>query len=199
MKIAVIPSLLLLLFNSANAHALDEKQLGRMILPGKITVTNPYLDTCNTKSECGKFYGLYHPGIDFRARTPLIVVAPVAGTIVYTEKRGIEIEPQKDKTGTIVIKVSGKENAFFMFGHMSKSFVNVGDKVQVGCKIGLTGKKATIYPHLHVEYREEQNARPRLTPASKTIAGIETRGNSSPTNAVVKFVSYAEPTECQNN
>lgn len=196
MKISLFVFLILLQGVAFKAQAINEKQLGEMMLTTKITVTNPYLDTCNTKSECGRVFRLHHPGIDYRARTPQIVLSPVEGVIVHSMFRGEKFLPQKDRYRTIVIKVAGAENAFFMVAHMSKIFVKVGDNVQPGCKIGLTGKKGTIHPHLHVEYRTGEAAVQKLTSYAKAVAEIKRRGNRSPTDAVTAYVPREMPTEC---
>ncbi|WP_421784212.1 M23 family metallopeptidase [Kiloniella litopenaei] len=60
------------------------------------------------------------------------------------------------------------------FVHMSKSFVKVGDKIKAGCIIGLTGKKGTIFPHLHVEYKEMRSRKMIWpTPSLKTVEDIK--------------------------
>ena len=196
MKIFLFVIVILLQGVAFGAQAIDEKQLGEMMLTSKVTVTNPYLDTCNTKSECGRVFKLHHPGIDYRARTPQTVLSPVEGVIVHSIFRGDKFLPQKDRYGTIVIKVDGLENAFFMVAHMSKSFVAVGDTVQPGCKIGLTGKKGTIHPHLHVEYRVGEAAAQKLTSYAKAVSEIKRRGNRSPTDAVAAYMPRNVPTEC---
>ncbi|WP_419905052.1 M23 family metallopeptidase [Kiloniella sp.] len=165
---------------------MDEVEFGKLLLPGKITVTNPYLDSCDSKVECGRAYKRLHAGIDYRARTPTKVTSPVEGIVVKMEFRGKEYSPQQDPSGTIMVETQGEKPMYFMFLHMSKSFVKAGDKVQIGCVIGLSGKKGTIFPHLHVEYKEyQQGAYRQPTPALKTIAEIKKRGNFSPTEAVL--------------
>ncbi|WP_120497346.1 M23 family metallopeptidase [Kiloniella sp. EL199] len=173
-------------FGITSAWAMSEEEFGKLLLPGKITVTNPFLDSCDSKRECGRVFKLLHAGIDYRARIPTEVRSPVSGTIVKLRSGNKEYEPLKDQAGSITVEVAGKEKPmYFFFVHMSKSFVKVGDKIKAGCIIGLTGKKGTIFPHLHVEYKEmrgRKNIRP--TPSLKTIADIKNRGNISPVEAV---------------
>ncbi len=192
----LLVSTIFLLITPTPAHAVTEVQLGELIFGKKVVVTNPYLDTCDSKRECGWAFKTRHPGIDYRARKPTLVHSPVSGTVVHTVRNGKSYEPAEDKTGTIVIKLLNKDNAFFMFGHMSKSLVKVGDKIRVGCKIGFTGKKNTIFPHLHVEYRESATAKPHLTPASKSSKTIIKNGNVSPTKAVLEYTGYNKPFDC---
>ncbi|MFD2205791.1 M23 family metallopeptidase [Kiloniella antarctica] len=173
-------------FLGSSVSAMDEVEFGKLLLPGKITVTNPFLDSCDSKVECGRFYKLLHAGIDYRARTPTKVTSPVEGIVVKMEYGGKVYSPQKDRSGTIMIKTKGEKPMYFMFLHMSKSFVKAGDKVQIGCVVGLTGKKGTIFPHLHVEYKEiPSGSYRRPTPSLKTVAEIKKRGNISPTEAVL--------------
>lgn len=136
--------------------------------------------------ECGRSYKLLHAGIDYRARTPTKVTSPVEGVVVKMKYRGKLYSPQNDPWGTIMVETQGEKLMYFMFLHMSKSFVKAGDKVQIGCVVGLTGKKGTIFPHLHVEYKEFQKGAYRQpTPSLKTVAEIKERGNISPTEAVL--------------
>ncbi len=194
-KFFALFSAVIVSFVGSTALAMDEVEFGKLLLPGKITVTNPFLDSCDSKIECGRSYKLLHAGIDYRARTPTKVTSPVEGVVVKRWYKGKDHSPQKDPWGTIMVETQGEKPMYFMFLHMSKSFVKAGDKVQIGCVVGLTGKKGTIFPHLHVEYKEIPsgwNRRP--TPSLKTVAEIKKRGNISPTEAVLGTKAIA-PTQ----
>ena len=111
--------------------------LGRLVLKENFTViTQTYLNYLEERKG-------YHPGIDYRARTPLTVYSPVAGTVSTTGGR----------YGTVSVKIEGT-NTYFIFLHLSKFSVKKDDKVAVGTVIGLTGSAGTINPHLHVEARK---------------------------------------------
>ena len=178
---------------------MSEAEFGKLLLPGKITVTNPFLDSCDSKRECGRFYKLIHAGIDYRARVPTEVRSPVSGTVVKKKSGSKQYEPVKDRAGSIIVEVADEEKPmYFLFLHMSKSFVKVGDKINAGCIIGLTGKKGTIFPHLHVEYKEMRGKKSIwATPSLKTVADIKNRGNVSPIEAVKnKPIPVASDQKC---
>lgn len=87
-----------------------------------------------------------HAGIDYRARNPLPVYAPVSGTVSASDLTN----------GHFAIRTSNGYH--FIFLHLSGIYKNVGDTVRVGDLIGLTGETLyNDYPisgaHLHVEVR----------------------------------------------
>lgn len=83
----------------------------------------------------------YHGGVDFRARTPLPIVASNDGIVVLVQERYYS-------GGTIIIDHG--EGLYSCYFHMSRFDVNVGDRVERGQTIGLTGASGRITgPHLH--------------------------------------------------
>lgn len=83
----------------------------------------------------------YHGGIDFRARTPLPILATNNGVVVLVKDRYYA-------GGTVIIDHG--EGIYSCYFHMSKYDVKVGESVQRGQTIGLTGATGRITgPHLH--------------------------------------------------
>jgi murein DD-endopeptidase MepM/ murein hydrolase activator NlpD len=88
---------------------------------------------------------IYHTGVDYAAATGTAILAPANGTIVFndtTRVRGLV---------TIIDHGLGVMTAYF---HQSESFVNVGDVVTTGQKIGAVGSTGLSNgPHLHWDVR----------------------------------------------
>lgn len=83
----------------------------------------------------------YHGGIDFRAKTPLPILATNDGVVVLAKDRYYS-------GGTIIIDHG--EGVYSCYFHMSQFDVKVGDPVIQGQNIGLTGATGRITgPHLH--------------------------------------------------
>lgn len=83
----------------------------------------------------------YHGGVDFRARTPLPILATNDGIVVLAKERYYA-------GGTVIIDHG--EGIYSCYFHMSRFDVSVGDRIQRGENIGLTGATGRITgPHLH--------------------------------------------------
>lgn len=83
----------------------------------------------------------YHGGVDFRARTPIPIVASNDGIVVLAQDRYYS-------GGTIIIDHG--EGVYSCYFHLSRFDVNVGDRVTQGQPIALTGDSGRITgPHLH--------------------------------------------------
>jgi murein DD-endopeptidase MepM/ murein hydrolase activator NlpD len=83
----------------------------------------------------------YHGGVDFRARTPLSILAANDGIVVLAKERYYA-------GGTVIIDHG--EGLYSCYFHLSRFDVNVGDQVKQGQSIGLTGATGRITgPHLH--------------------------------------------------
>lgn len=83
----------------------------------------------------------YHSGIDFRALTPLPILASNDGVVVLAKERYYA-------GGTIIIDHG--EGLYTCYFHLSEYRVNVGDKVAKGEEIALSGATGRITgPHLH--------------------------------------------------
>jgi murein DD-endopeptidase MepM/ murein hydrolase activator NlpD len=83
----------------------------------------------------------YHGGVDFRARTPLPILATNDGIVMLVEERYFA-------GGTIIIDHG--EGIYSCYFHLSRFDVNVGDYVTQGQNIALSGATGRITgPHLH--------------------------------------------------
>lgn len=83
----------------------------------------------------------YHGGVDFRARTPLPILATNDGVVMLVKDRYYA-------GGTVIIDHG--EGIYSCYFHMSQFDVKVGERVQRGQTIGLTGATGRITgPHLH--------------------------------------------------
>jgi murein DD-endopeptidase MepM/ murein hydrolase activator NlpD len=83
----------------------------------------------------------YHGGVDFRARTPIPIVATNDGIVVLAQERYYS-------GGTIIIDHG--EGIYSCYFHLSRFDVNVGDRVIQGQPIALSGDSGRITgPHLH--------------------------------------------------
>lgn len=83
----------------------------------------------------------YHAGVDFRAKTPLPILATNDGVVVLVKERYYA-------GGTIIIDHG--EGVYSCYFHMSQFDVKVGDPVVQGQNIGLSGASGRITgPHLH--------------------------------------------------
>ncbi len=82
-----------------------------------------------------------HLGTDYRARTPIKIPSANRGVVVLAENLFY--------AGNAVIVDHGA-NIFTMYGHLSKILVKVGDVVEKGTVIGMSGATGRVSgPHLH--------------------------------------------------
>lgn len=83
----------------------------------------------------------YHGGVDFRAKTPLPILASNDGVVVLAQDRYYS-------GGTVI--VDHGEGIYTCYFHFSQLDVKVGDNVTRGQPIGLSGATGRITgPHLH--------------------------------------------------
>jgi biotin carboxyl carrier protein len=87
--------------------------------------------------------GEFHSGIDIGAERGTSVHAPAAGTVTFAGSHG--------EYGLSVTLDHGGDLRT-IYGHLSKILVAVGDKVERGAQLGLTGNTGrSSGPHLHYE------------------------------------------------
>lgn len=83
----------------------------------------------------------YHGGVDFRALTPLPIIASNDGVVVLVKERYYS-------GGTVIIDHG--EGLYTCYFHLSEYKVNAGEKVARGQEIALSGATGRITgPHLH--------------------------------------------------
>lgn len=131
--------------NPQAAARVSAEELGRMLLGSNydgITLGYDVYYEDGPTSLTTK--GGWHPGIDYRARSPLPIFSPVAGVVD-------SFDPEGKRIGRVTVRITGT-NDYFIFLHLSKVSVKRGQKVNIGDAIGKTGSTGAP-PHLHVEVR----------------------------------------------
>lgn len=89
----------------------------------------------------------FHRGIDYIVPT---------GTPVKASMNGTVLNIKDSKTGFGLSIIIDHENGFYtLYGHLSKTLVNIGEKVTQGKKIGLSGSSGkSTGAHLHFAIRD---------------------------------------------
>ena len=92
-------------------------------------------------------FGGEHPGVDFAAKIGTEVRATADGKIVFVDW---------DETYGNLVAVDHGNGYLTYYGHNSKNLVNVGDAIQRGDVIALSGNTGrSSAPHLHYEIRKD--------------------------------------------
>lgn len=87
----------------------------------------------------------YHEGVDLRAREPLPIVASARGIVILSELMTVR--------GNVIYIYHGAGVVTGYF-HLTESYVEVGDIVEAGQTLALTGNTGlSTAPHLHWEMR----------------------------------------------
>ena len=120
-------------------NILESKSL---ILPLKGTITSRYGPRNPTTETVPK----YHTGIDIAANEGTVFIASMEGTVETVSSVG--------DYGNHIKIVNG--DVMTLYAHCSKIYVNQGDTIKQGQKIGETGATGNVTgPHLHFEIRKE--------------------------------------------
>ena len=123
---------------------MTKEELGKILLKNNFSiVTQDYLSKYDGGTPCTRSY---HPGIDYRAKTGTPVYSPVSGTVSHTI----------DSIGQVVVKINNSRKRF-IFLHLSKSSLKMGNWVNEGDLIGYSGSTGTSAAHLHVELRNDKD------------------------------------------
>jgi len=92
----------------------------------------------------------FHAGIDYKIPTGTPVKASEAGKIIYASV--------KSNYGNCII-IEHTENLFTLYGHLSKINVSLGQEVNKGDIIGLSGNTGlSTGSHLHFEFRNKKTS-----------------------------------------
>lgn len=106
--------------------------------------------------ERPEYYARYgmkgHNGIDFRTR---FVDSPRARRYVVSALDGVVEVIRYDRVGYGThIRIRHNDRSLTIYAHLSKVYVSIGQRVNEGQRIGLTGNTGdSSGPHLHFEYR----------------------------------------------
>lgn len=119
--------------------------VGNLLPTGCPLGTNPMIITSpfsTARYHPTKHVYKSHHGVDLRAAMGTDVFATAAGVVSYVGN-----EPKG--CGTYV-KILHDSNYATTYCHLSRALVSKGDKVEAGCRIGLSGNTgASSAPHLH--------------------------------------------------
>jgi len=108
-----------------------------MIYKGKYKVTQPYR-------------GKDHQGIDLVGVDSKEIVSPISGTVVASR-----FDNYPDGGMGLYVKIIDQKNRRHLFAHLKKSFVSVGEKVDIGTAIGIEGNTGYSFgSHCHYEIRQ---------------------------------------------
>lgn len=114
------------------------------------------------RPEVYRQFGLAgHNGIDLRTR---FADSPLGKRYITSVLDGVVEVVRWDVRGYGVhIRVRHPDGALSIYGHLTKPYVQKGDKVLAGQRIGLSGNSGfSSAPHLHFEFRPggwEQNTK----------------------------------------
>lgn len=132
----------------AVAEANMESSITALIKLKANSVNGVLLSTPTTgtiSSRFGTRWGRAHTGLDVAADTGTPIYAAASGTVTNASVFG--------GYGNLIIINHGNGVETY-YGHCSKIYVNVGDKVETGDLIGLVGSTGnSTGPHLHLEIR----------------------------------------------
>ena len=110
-------------------------------------------------------------GLDLAAPAGTAVVAPAAGTVVFTGKVLPSLNTSYSRFGNLVVLSHGT-GGVTLFGHLGKIDVKRGDRVRAGARLGTVGASGwTVSPLLHYElWRARGNA---LAPTDPRFAILD--------------------------
>ncbi|HBS03771.1 MAG TPA: peptidase M23 [Leptospiraceae bacterium] len=105
------------------------------------------VETPNRSSGFGNRFGGHHNGLDFACPSKTIVVAAMEGTVIRSQWMG--------GFGNAVV-IRHKDGTETTYAHNTKVLVRLGDEVQRGQVIALSGNTGrSTGPHVHLEVRYE--------------------------------------------
>lgn len=121
-----------------------------------LTVTGPFGVTRQTSSG-----PKVHKGVDLRAREPTEVRCPFDGTVIMADDH--DDPDDVDDAGGLELLVRGDNGWTAGFAHLSDIGVFVGERVNAGDVIAISGASAFssehgVDPHLHMSLRKPKNA-----------------------------------------
>jgi len=122
----------------------------------------------------------FHTGVDFDGKIGNPIYSPICGVVIYVG-RETDITSYDSGYGWH-IKLKDDEGRIHLFGHITKSYVKVGDLVHSSQHIADIGSNGnSTGPHLHYEIREgaddhDHAVDPRLFLAhAKQVPNLETQ------------------------
>lgn len=114
-----------------------------------------YTQMFGERPEVYKQFGLKgHNGIDYRTR---FLDSPLGKRYIVAALEGIVREVRWDIKGYgIHVRIDHPDGGLTIYGHLTKPYVEKGQSVKQGERIGLSGNSGfSSAPHLHFEYRPQ--------------------------------------------
>lgn len=128
-----------------------------------MTWTHRPLDSLTVTSGFGSTFGgpntrrPNHNGVDFRARTPLPVKAPLGGVVTLADRAGTSDESDGGGLEVVIRHDDGTRSGY---AHLSEIRVVRGQRVEAGEVFALTGDTGRgTGPHLHMTARNAEGER----------------------------------------
>ncbi|MEU5401188.1 M23 family metallopeptidase [Streptomyces sp. NPDC005963] len=116
-----------------------------------------------TYGNAGNMWASKHSGQDFAVPTGTVVKSVGPGTVVKAGPNGAGDGPAYGNA--VVVKHDG--NTYSQYAHLSRVDVKIGQKVQGGQQIALSGNTGNSSgPHLHFEIRTTPNYGSAINPVS---------------------------------
>ena len=100
----------------------------------------------------------FFPGLSLAAPAGSLVLAPAAGTVIFTGSVGRKADAEWRRLGTIVV-IAHDDETRTVFGHLGKVLVPKGRRVHRGEPVGRVGQSGfAATPRLHYEVRRREGA-----------------------------------------
>lgn len=167
--------------------------LNQKLLPGKGVLSWPLDNVFITQlfgktSSSGRLYSSgSHSGIDLRASIGTNIYSMGTGTV---EGIGDTDDFCKGTSFGKWVFIRYNNGLASTFGHLSSIKVNIGDRVEKGTLVGLSGNSGhSTGPHLHITVYAGQGAKVETLP-SKSCAGKKFIMPVAPTNAYLDPLIY---------
>lgn len=93
-----------------------------------------------------------HEGVDLATRDAR--GRPTTGLPVYALWPGVVVDVEQDARAGLYVELENPDGHTLMYAHLSRADVAVGDIVEAGTQLGLSGRSGQVTgPHLHLELR----------------------------------------------
>lgn len=120
---------------------------------------NTYLQGLYSIGGCPSGYTSYdeHPGYDYRTTTGTVVRAAAGGVVVSNNGQRCVLIGISDCVSWGYVGVSHSNGFITQYGHLSRIDVVVGQVVNEGQQLGLSGAAGGVAPHFHFEVLKLKN------------------------------------------
>lgn len=129
----------------ADVHAIEKKNKGTTPFPSKEEIPDiwPVPGIISQPYNNGSSPESRHEGVDIIAEN---------NALVMSAARGIVIQSGQDRDLGRYVKIDHAFHVQTLYAHLSRAFVQVGDRVDKGTTLGTVGNSGNSFgPHLHYE------------------------------------------------